>query len=410
MNSFKLSKFIKVSILSLALLPVLKENVSSVIIIICTLLVVANKTINNKKILLNKDFWILTIIFWLFFFNEIITGNLNYKTILINLSFLAFPIVFANIKEFLTKKLTKKFIAVFQASTLLHSLISLFFFLYKYEFNELFKATPENIPVFRRFFYNKELINIHPTYFSSFLLVTFIFSMNSIINNDKRKLLSIIISVFSVFFIFILSSKIVIISLLVSILFFLVIFLKKAKKSTPVIAFIGLFFLFISILYPNKEIVFSRFKQIKTEIYKPIDGKYYNSTNIRVAIFKCSKRLLKKLPFFGYGNELQNKLNECYKNTYNSDFYIKNIYNTHNYYLNILLYGGWLYLLLFTCFIIYLFFKLKDNPLAKLLLTIFLIINLTENYFSRHYGIVLFCTFIFYFKNINFNASKLKKI
>ena len=148
------------------------------------------------------------------------------------------------------------------------------------------------------------------------------------------------------------------------------------------------------IIYPARDVIGKRIMEVKTEINKPIVGDYYNSTNTRIAILKCSMILLKEVPFFGYGDALQNKLNDCYQENNDSNFYLKHTFNTHNYYLNLIAYGGWIFLLCFLGYFYYLYKKINYSMLGLLLFFQFLIINLTENYFSRHYGIVLFAYLI----------------
>ena len=165
--------------------------------------------------------------------------------------------------------------------------------------------------------------------------------------------------------------------------------------------------LLIALIYPSRNLVKERFGEIRTEINKPIVGNYYNSTNTRMAIIRCSIILLKEVPFFGFGDKLQQKLNDCYALTNDSEFYKISTFNTHNYYFNLILYGGWLFLVAFLIYIVFLFKKLKYSALALFLLMQFLLINLTENYFSRHYGVVLFTYFTTLFIFINEKDEKL---
>lgn len=159
--------------------------------------------------------------------------------------------------------------------------------------------------------------------------------------------------------------------------------------------------LILILFYPSSQIIVNRFNEVKNEINKPIVGDYYNSTNTRVAIFKCSLILLKEVPIFGFGDDLQQKLDDCYANTNDSEFYKISTFNTHNYYVNLILYGGWVFLLLFLLYLIVVFKKIKYSILGLFLLMQFLIINLTENYFSRHFGVVLFAYFMSLFIFIN---------
>jgi O-antigen ligase len=156
-------------------------------------------------------------------------------------------------------------------------------------------------------------------------------------------------------------------------------------------------FLFIA----NTKVVKDRFYEIKEQMNNPIVGSYYNSSNTRLAIYKCDYLLIKEVPFFGFGNNLQIKLNQCYADNNNSEFYQISVFNTHNYYFNLILYGGWFFLFLFLIYLFFIFERIKKNPLHLFVFIQFLLINLTENYLSRHYGIVLFCYFVVIFVTIN---------
>lgn len=157
----------------------------------------------------------------------------------------------------------------------------------------------------------------------------------------------------------------------------------------------------------NNNFILNRFQEIKNEINKPIVGNRYNSTNTRLAIYKCDYLLIKRVPFWGYGSKLQEQLNNCFAENNESEFYKIGVFNTHNYYFNLILYGGYLFLLLFLLYLIFLIKNLKHNYLAIFIFFQFLIINLTENYLSRHYGLVLFCYFtslFIFFKKEKINA------
>jgi O-antigen ligase len=105
--------------------------------------------------------------------------------------------------------------------------------------------------------------------------------------------------------------------------------------------------------------------------------------------------------------QLQQKLNQCFAENNNSDFYKISVFNTHNYYFHLMLYGGILFLLLFLLYVYFVFKNIKYNVLGVFLFFQFLSINLTENYLSRHYGLVLFCYFtslFMFFKKERINA------
>ncbi|WP_367181491.1 O-antigen ligase family protein [uncultured Polaribacter sp.] len=385
-----LNKLIKLSFLSLAILPLLKENINSILIILCSVLIIIYQIKKPQKINFTKQTLILSLPFWMYLFYEVATLNVNLNFLLKQLPFLVFPILFLYKPPFIDKGIRDKSINVFQGSVFLQSLFYITYFLYFNSFRNIFKVR-NNIPFFREFVSENYFFEIHPTYFSSFLLISLTISLFNLIKNKNAfKVLNTLNILFTIFFIFLFSSKIIMLIVILTIILFLLISIKNKGIKFAKYSFLGFLILFSLLISPFKNVVGKRLSEIKTEYNKPIVGDYYNSINTRVAILKCAMILQKEMPFLGYGGVLQDKLNDCYSITNDSDFYKKHIFNTHNYYLNLLLYGGWLFLI---CFLLYLFYivkKIKHSKIAIFIFFQFLIINLTENYFSRHYGIVLF--------------------
>lgn len=392
MKNNYLERITKLSFLGLALLPLLKENLNSIIIIICALLTLVYNFQSNEKKKNSPQILILTLPFWMFLLHELLTQDNSFERVLVHLPFLIFPLLFAFKPSYINNDLKRKSLFVFQISVLLQSFIYVVFFLVNNPLSKFFYVR-NNIPFFREYVSENYLFEIHPTYFSSFLLVSFTVSLFSLIKK-KRNIFAILNMAIMVFFIILFSSRMIVLILLLTIVFSgIYLILQRGIKKSVFIIFSSLVLLAI-LIFPVKNVIGKRFTEIKTEINKPIVGEYYNSTNTRIAILKCSFIVLKEAPFFGYGNLLQEKLNNCYKENNNSNFYLKHTFNTHNYYINLVAYGGWTFFLLFIIYLFYIYKKIKYSVLGLFLGTQFLLINITENYFSRHYGIVLFVYFI----------------
>ena len=396
MKSSFLVKFTKISFLALATMPFLKANYNSKVIILCAILVLISffKIKNRHKVNI-KDF-VFTLPFFMFLFYEILSSNFNLDRVLLGLPFLIFPVIFLLRPKFIKEKIFNLTFLVFQIAVLLQSLIYLIVFLKENSIFRLFDISTHNIPFFRAYVTNNYLTELHPTYFSSFLL----FSLTiSLFKFNKIKPFQVFNIIFSFLFIILFSSRIIILLLLLTFVFY-IIFLasKNRKKQSLIISAITLVgFLFIA----NTKVVKERFYEIKEQMNKPIIGNYYNSSNTRLAIYKCDYLLVKELPFFGFGNNLQKKLNQCYADNNESNFYKVSVFNTHNYYLNLILYGGWFFFLFFAIYLFFIFKRIRKNPLHLFVFIQFLLINLTENYLSRHYGVVLFCYFTMLFITIN---------
>lgn len=406
-----MKKITKISFLLLAVLPLLKENYNSIIIILCCVLTIINYFYNKVKKSI-KPALKYTIPFWFVLIYELISGNYQFKEAVRNLPFLIFPLLFYFKPFYINGRIIKKSIIIFQISVLLQCVIYSFIFLKNNSLDKLFYVSLENIPFFRNYVAQNYFFQIHPTYFSTFLLVSFTFSLeklNSLKENISFNVLNIILATF---YIFLFSSKIIFICLMLTVIIVGIFYILKNDKKKIIYPLLLFSVLLTIIFYPSSEnIIYKRFHEIKTEYNKPIIGNYHNSINIRVAIIKCSLKLLNENPLFGYGNNLQKELNSCYKQTNKSNFYQLNTYNTHNHFINLILFGGYLYLLIFVFYLYCIILKIKHSFLGMLLLGQFLFICLTENFLSRHYGIVLFTyciTFLIFI--ISQNDSKPENI
>lgn len=403
MNNF-LERLTKISFIALATMPLLRPNYNSMVIILCSLLTIYFFLKSKTKRKYQKKQFLFIIPFFMFLLHEIFSGSYNQKTILLQLPFLIFPLLFLFRPSFIDKKIKEISFYVFQISVIIQSLIYFFVFISNQSITQLFDISNENIPFFREYVTGNYLLEMHPTYFSSFLLISITISFFKF---QAHKILNLANIVISTFFIVLFSSRIIILLLLLTI-FSIILYtvLKKNKKKKYALA-IGLLLIpFLMILF-NSDVVKKRFNEVITEMNKSIVGNYYNSTNTRIAIYKCDFLLVKKLPFFGYGDKLQENLNTCYAENNDSNFYKISTFNTHNYYLNLLLYGGWAFILFFIIYLIMIYKNIKYSALALFIFAQFLFINLTENYLSRHYGIVLFSYFtalFIFFKDKEINA------
>ncbi len=397
----RIEKFTKLAFISLAALPLLKPNHNSMIIILCMLLTLFHLFKTKNKIKINQNILLYLIPFFLFLIYELISQTFNSKTILLNLPFLVFPLLFLLKPNFIDTKIRDKSFKVFQISVVLQTLFFFVTFLKTNAISTLFNISKENIPFFREFVTNNYYFEIHPTYFSSYLLLSITISLFKFKESIYINFLNII---FSFFFIILFSSRIIIILLILTLLFYLSysLFLKVGSKKSLFI--IGIIPVVIFLFFLKSSFVLNRFYEIKNEINKPIVGNYYNSTNTRLAIYKCDVILTKEMPFWGYGDSLQKELNNCYAKNNDSDFYKISTFNTHNYYFYLLLYGGVFFILTFLFYLFMIFKKIKYSLFGIFIFFQFLLINLTENYLSRHYGIVLFCYFTSLF--IFFNKEK----
>ena len=207
---FSLESATKLSFLSLATLPLLKENYNSLLIIICALFVVINLFRTGEPVKVpDKKTAILSVLFWSFFLYELLAQSFNFDRVLRNLPFLIIPLIFFYKPRYITAKIRSLSLRVFQLSVVAQCLIYLLVFLKHNPLNKLFYASLESIPFFREYVFSHYIFQIHPTYFSAFLLVSFTISMFNIL--DKRRAfywMQGVNLVFTLLFIFLFSSKI----------------------------------------------------------------------------------------------------------------------------------------------------------------------------------------------------------
>ncbi|WMI66626.1 O-antigen ligase family protein [Aestuariibaculum sp. YM273] len=376
----------------------MKENINSITIICCSLgfFIQYFKTDGRRQI--TKELIFLTLMFWLFLIHELVSTDLSVKTILLNLPFLVFPLLFYFRPIYIGEKEKSLALKVFQGAVLIVSIYFLWFFLDVNSVKLLFNVSPENIPFFRDYVFRHAKLDIHPTYFSMFLLISFTLSIYHLVTNKlnfkREKYLFIVNVIMTTFMLFLFSSRIIMVIYLLTLVLIVCFFFKKLNRKHKIITLIFLVSLGFLLLFSFKEILFKRFIEVFTEYKVELKGNHHNSTNIRVAIYNCAKELYYEMPFLGYGDSLQGELNSCYESKYDSNFSKIQPYNTHNYYLNILLYGGWICLLIF-CYYIYVVFKcIKGSKLSVLLLFQMLLVCTTENFLSRHFGIVTFTYFL----------------
>ncbi|MFC0773721.1 O-antigen ligase family protein [Terrimonas alba] len=150
-----------------------------------------------------------------------------------------------------------------------------------------------------------------------------------------------------------------------------------------------------------KELAFTQFdyqSQAKESHYAgELTSGQWNGANFRLAAWQCGWQLVKEHPLMGVG--LGDKKDELFKVYEQKQFHfaITTNKNVHNNYLDILYSLGIIGLLVFLAgwviFPALQFFSSKDN-LALLILATFALAMITENYFDRSLGAMLFGFFI----------------
>lgn len=367
--------------------PLFKENFSSIIFIAVSVLTVFNAVLNKSYKGLKLPYLALTLPFIAVLYGCLIhfdaAGGL--KPLKQALFFLLFPLIFAAIPahHFSYKKLS------FYLDTLKYSCFAISIgyiiaFLIKYDYHDFFVVKYE-IPKFRDFvYYEIPVFKIHPTYFTSIILLCTAFSFHKAINLKKYTEL-VYVAAF-IFITFMLLAKINMV-LTIAIICYMLIFrtnLAVKSKIVSVASLIGVV-IFLVLTVPGIKY---RFTEMVKSFNKPPTGMAYDSTNIRVAITKCNYELISNNYLSGVGfQNVQQELHNCFKANYNSGFYTAG-YMSHNYYAYIFMATGIVGFFILIGYVLYVLVLLKrvDSFLLTVTVINVFIICLTEDFFYRHYG------------------------
>lgn len=384
----------------LFIFPFFKENIATaffILLFINTLFYsfkIKKFVITKKMMLLTIPFWIVcvTCLFWYSNYQDL-------KPIKNSLFFLLFPLVFLNIpKENFSKDKLNFYFKILKYVIFIISISYFLAFFYYYDYEDLFQYKYE-IPKFRDFIYHEiPFFRIHPTYFTTILIFTTAFSALKIITEKKWSEI-IFILVFMITSIALLAKMNMI--FLVLMLVIIIIFKFQISKKHKIIAII---ILFISSVVMIKYVpgVKNRFVEIVNSYNNPPKGMSYDSTNIRMAIFNCSKQIAQDNFITGVGfTNTKNVILECFKSNYDSEFYKDKKYLTHNYFMYILISSGIFGLLFFLYYIITIIrLTLKINSfLLYVVVSNVLLVCLIEDFFYRQFGLFYFSLLFYSFLN-----------
>lgn len=157
----------------------------------------------------------------------------------------------------------------------------------------------------------------------------------------------------------------------------------------------GLLILMVLVGYYSLQtpLLKSRVTELSHTAFKPPKDIYFNSVNLRVAQFLCSKELISQHWLAGVGiGDVQDKLNNCYQQYDWSPALYERSYNSHNQYLQTWLSSGVAGLLILL-FILSVPLWKGTNRLHLILTILFAICCLTESMLEKNKGIVFFVFF-----------------
>jgi O-antigen ligase len=249
--------------------------------------------------------------------------------------------------------------------------------------------------------YTSVIVNISVYSFVYYLL-------NYQLSNWKRVLLIIGIGFLFVISYLLASRNMMLILYLTIFLFSLYIIIKRKKYMAGIglLVAIGVVIAVIFVFFPKtinrfKELAFTQFNyesQAKESHYAGVlTPEQWNGANFRLAAWPCGWEVFKKNPITGVG--LGDKKDELFKVYHEKKFAfaINTGKNVHNNYLDILMSTGIIGLILFLMgWVILPVIRVIQgrDGLGFLILITFVIAMLTENYFDRTLGAILFGFFI----------------
>jgi len=395
----------------LFLFPILKENLVTFLIIVTCANTLIYSILSKSYNQINRKVFLLTIPFWIIVCRSFLTTDLKESLNHIQhaLLFLIIPLFFSLIpNEFFSKRKINLYISFLKFTCLAIAIIYVIGFFINHTIEEFF-IVYQHVSRFRNFVYSDfTLFKIHPTYYTTLVVFCSAHSFDLILKQKKYVQFLFLLPFLIISILLLTRLNIVLLALTLSIMVFLRSNLK-IKQTLLLSAGILILVASIGVFTPGIK---DRFVELfRSFNVKPKDVSY-DSTNIRRAIFDCSVAISKENFLFGIGFEnLQNELNACYKENYDSSFYDNHNYMTHNYFFYILLSSGIFGLILFLFYlanIIRIAFKANLFLFYVFLFNV-IIIWFIEDYLYRQYGILYFnlmlLCFIRWSQNISNDAS-----
>lgn len=396
-NTFESTTLFLVLLLAF-LLPISKKPVPITIILLAVftiILLIKKKSFNKFK--LTTIHIGLIALYMLYAIGLIYSENIKAGLfdIEIKMSFLALPLIFAALTQFINRNFYNKILSAFIAGTAINVIYSFARATYNYF---------QNSKDISEFLYVKLSSAFHPSYFALYLNFAIIILVYKIFANRNSYKLSkkIFLSFLALLFfatIILANSKAGIIIAIISVFILLLQQLFKLKNKLTAISFIVLCALFIIFVWNKVPTVKYRFSVSlaaleKYKLEKPINPE--EGTLQRIVIWKHSLNAIKEKPLFGYGTgDLHETLDKKFKE--GKFFYgITTHLNCHNQYLQTAVCIGIIGLMVLLFILIALFyqgFKIKETIIILFALIISLHF-LFESMLETQAGIIFISFFI----------------
>ncbi len=239
---------------------------------------------------------------------------------------------------------------------------------------------------------------LHPTYYAAILFFAAFLSLNNLIRDWKKRSENYMVWVELVLSVLLITMAGASAARAPLVAFGFILFVwsfmqcKNAGKTWLSFVILGLFATTLFLLPSTR----SRILEVMDpdNFSAPLPGKD-NGTNVRSGIYICNIETLKNNWLVGVGTgDVQIELNKCLTGL-NPDIYARFDYNTHNEYLNAWFTAGIIGLIVFVLSLYFSFTHAVEHKKYTYLffLTFMSICFITENYFERQAGVMLFTFF-----------------
>lgn len=368
-------------------------------------ILISIKERNHKALLSQHAYAFLFIFLFLTFIilSFVFSGHTDgLRAIRIRLPLFLFPLLFFFIR--ISRKQRDKLLLNIAVITTISCFISLNYAIFQAiskEDNAWLYNDALSFLIKQQSIYTSLLVNCSIYIFTYFLLTYY--------KSSTYKFLLIIGIAFLFIISYLLASRIMMLQLYASVILFLFLYLFQQKKwlqGTGLLAGIVLAIFLTFTFFPKtlnrfKELGFTSYQYDNTGAESHYGGvlteEQWNGANFRLAAWKCGWELFTQHPVTGVGiGNKTSELNKLYEKK-NFRFAIETGKNVHNNYLDILYSMGIIGLLLFLAGWLLLpffnFWQYRDY-LAILITITFIFAMITEVYFDRSLGVMLFGFFI----------------
>jgi O-antigen ligase len=402
----------------------ISPNLNSICIIILAIIWILSGSFLNYKNFCNVNFISHAVLYAMFIVGVFYSEDKKNAFFQLEQKFslLAFPIIFSTMPK-LKQKHYNYILYGFVVSTLIYTcycLCAAFYFNY---------IVDSSFSIKENYFTNQTLagyIGFHSTYFSIYIIISLVIIFDFLLKNKLSTLnyiLTLTISAFFIFFIFLLASRIIMLSLIVLLLVLLIKFLVSKKMNFIQSLFIAVSCIIGVLFFLKSDYLKNRTNEIlNVNTLDLIGSNNENGVSQRVFFWQNALEIIKGSPYIGYGTgDVYLQYDKQYDKLLAQNphyppsviaaiiFFKEKNYNTHSQYLQVLISFGSVGLFVFLAYLFNLFINSirTKNIIYLSFLLLFVLVFFTESVFERHYGIVFFMFFnsIFLFHSPNYEVK-----